>query len=155
MYRETLRQHIESLVEPLLTQQGFELVEVQVRQQKGRSLIRLYADSAVGISLEDCQRLSFEIGQVLDAEDVMPGTYVLEVSSPGLDRPLRTLRDFQRQCNRLVTVFLRAPLMGTLQYTGRVVTVGPDDLVLHLSPDTPCSIPLLQIDYGIVELEFK
>ena len=155
MYRETLCQRVQSLIEPVLMQQGVELVELQLRQNKGRCLIRLYADTAAGISLEDCRKLSFDIGQVLDVEDVIQVPYVLEVSSPGLGRPLRTARDFQRQCNRLVTIFLRTPFMGKLQYTGRLATVSDETLVLYVSPETPFSIPLPQVEHGVVELEFK
>jgi ribosome maturation factor RimP len=155
MYRETLRHSVADIVAPLLQTQGFELVELQLQQRKGQWLVRVYADAEGGISLEDCRRLSLEIGQVLDADDVISTSYVLEVSSPGLDRPLRTARDFQRQRQRLVTVFLQAPLLGKTQYTGRVAAVTEADLVLHVSSDTPLTIPLPQIEHGVVELEFK
>lgn len=155
MYRETLRQSVADIVAPLLQMQGFELVELQLQQRKGQWLVRVFAEAEGGISLEDCRRLSLEIGQVLDADDVMSTSYVLEVSSPGLDRPLRTARDFQRQRQRLVTVFLQTPLMGKTQYTGRVAAVTEAHLVLHVSPDTPLTIPLPQIGHGVVELEFK
>ena len=95
MYRETIRQSIAEIVEPLLQMQGFELVELQLQQRKGQWLVRVFADAEGGISLEDCQRLSRDIGLAFDAEDLIATSYVLEVSSPGLDRPLRTARDFQ------------------------------------------------------------
>lgn len=155
MYRETLRQSVIDIVAPLLQTQGFELVELQLQQRKGQWLVRVFADAEGGISLADCQRLSLDIGQVLDAEDVITTSYVLEVSSPGLDRPLRTARDFQRQHQRLVTVFLQSPLLGKTQYTGRVAAVTEAHVVLHVSPDTPLAIPLPQIERGVVELEFK
>ena len=155
MYRETIRQSIMDIIEPLLQTQGFELVELQLQQRKGQWLIRVFADAEGGISLEDCQRLSRDIGQVFDAEDLIATSYVLEVSSPGLDRPLRTARDFQRQRQRMVTVFLNAPHMGQVQHTGRVAAVTMSHLVLHLPPHTPLTIPLSQINYGVVELEFK
>ena len=117
--------------------------------------MRVFADAEGGISLEACRRLSLEIGQVLDAENLIVASYVLEVSSPGLDRPLRTARDFQRQRQRMVTVFLHSPLMGKITYTGRVAAVTEVDLVLHVPPDPPLTIPLPQIDHGVVELEFK
>jgi len=155
MYRELLHQSVVDLVEPLLQTQGFELVELQLQQRKGQWLVRVFADAEGGISLEDCRRLSLEIGQMLDIEDLIAASYVLEVSSPGLDRPLRTARDFQRQRQRLVTVFLHSPHMGKTTYIGRVVAVTNCDLVLHVLPDTLLTIPLAQIDHGIVELEFK
>jgi len=155
MYRETLRQSVADTVEPLLQTQGFELVELQLQQRKGQWLVRVFADAEGGISLEDCRRLSLEIGQVLDADDLISTSYVLEVSSPGLDRPLRTARDFQRQRQRMVTVFLQSPLMGQTQYTGRVAAVTEAHLVLHVPPDAPLTIPLPQVNHGVVALEFK
>lgn len=155
MYRETLHQDVANLIEACLAQQGFELVELQMQQQRGRCLIRLYVDTDDGVSLEDCQKLSFDIGQILDDADIMPNAYVLEVSSPGLDRPLRTVRDFQRQCNRLVRVFLHTPLLGKMQYIGRIITVTQDDLLLHIAPNVPLSLSFSQINHGVIELEFK
>jgi len=155
MYRETIRQNIAMIVEPLLQTQGFELVELQLQQRKGQWLVRVFADAEGGISLGDCQRLSRDIGQAFDVEDFIATSYVLEVSSPGLDRPLRSVRDFQRQRQRVVTVFLNSPHMGQVQQTGRVAAVTASHLVLHLPPDTPLTIPLPQIDHGVVALEFK
>lgn len=155
MYREMLFQSVTDLVEPLLQAQGFDLIELQLQQSQGRWLVRVFADGEDGISLEDCRRLSLEISYVLDLEDLIPAPYVLEVSSPGLDRPLHTARDFRRQCRHMVTVFLHAPLMGLIQYSGRVAEVADTHLVLHMPPDIPLEIPLTQIDHGVVELEFK
>ncbi len=126
MYREMLHQSVADLIEPLLQTQGFELVELQLQQRKGQWLVRVFADAEGGISLADCRKLSLEIGQVLDAEDLVAASYVLEVSSPGLTT-----------------------------YTGRVAVVTEGDLILHVPPDTPLTIPLPQIDHGVVELEFK
>jgi len=155
MYRETLVQHVTETITPLLHMQGAELVELQLSPQKGRWLVRVYVDAEGGISLEDCRQLSLEIGQVLDAEELIPTSYLLEVSSPGLDRPLRTPRDFRRQHRHLVTVFLHTSMLGATQYTGRVADVTDTHLVLHQPPEKPLEIPLPQIDHGVVELEFK
>jgi ribosome maturation factor RimP len=155
MYRETLSQSVEDTIKPYLEAQGVELIDLQLHQRKGRWLIRIFGDIEGGISLEDCRRLSREIGHVLDAEDLIPASYVLEVSSPGLDRPLHTPRDFQRQLQRLVKVFLRVPFADQTHYTGRVTAVSDTQLVFHLPPDTPLAIPFASIDHGVVELEFK
>lgn len=155
MYRDMLLQSVTDFVEPLLQVQGFDLVELQLQQRKGRWLVRVFVDTEGGISLEDCHRLSLELGQVLDAEDLIPAPYVLEVSSPGLDRPLRTAQDFRRQQQHLVTIILRIPLFDKTRYTGRVTSVADTHVVLYNPPDTPLEIPLSHIEYGVVELEFK
>lgn len=155
MQRETLSRNVSESIEPLLDDQGVELVEVQLKQHKGRWLLRIFVDNENGISLEDCRRLNFGIGQLLDVENVIPGPYVLEISSPGLDRPLRNLRDFRRQQQRVVTVFLHIPHLDKAQYTGRVSGVTESHLFLQTDPDTPVMIPFQSISHGIVELEFK
>jgi ribosome maturation factor RimP len=155
MYREMLFQSVNGLIEPLLTSQGFDLAELQLQQHNGRWLVRVFADREEGVTLEACRRLSIDIGHLLDIEELLPASYILEVSSPGLDRPLRTERDFRRQCQRMVTLFLHSPWQDRTQYTGRIARVADSYLVLHRPPDVPFEIPLTQIDHGIVELEFK
>lgn len=155
MRRETFFQNVSEAIKSFLDAQGVEFVELQLQQHKGRWLVRVFVDNCGGISLEDCRNLSFEIGQLLDAENLIPASYVLEVSSPGLDRPLKNLRDFQRQCQRMVTVFLHSPYLDKAQYTGRVAAVTESHLFLHSDTETPITIPFQSIDHGVVELEFK
>jgi len=88
-----LEERVRSLAEPVLTRHGAELVDVQVR--RGRTqLVRIIADQPGGITLEMCARVSEELSRMLDVDDPIQGRYTLEVSSPGLDRPLRTEADF-------------------------------------------------------------
>ena len=155
MQREKLSQQVSEAITPFLDAHGFEFIELQLQQHKGRWLVRLFVDNNGGISLEDCRSLSFEIGQLLDAENLIPASYVLEVSSPGLDRPLKNLRDFRRQGQRMVTVFLHSPYLDETRYTGRVVAVTESHLSLYIDTETPVTIPFQSIDYGVVELEFK
>lgn len=155
MQRETLSQNVSEAVKPFLNSQGVEFVELQLQQHKGRWLVRIFVDNESGISLEDCRRLSFGIGQLLDAESLITAPYALEVSSPGLDRPLKNFRDFRRQCQRMVTVFLNSPHLGKAQYTGRVARVTELHLFLHADDELPVTIPLQSIDHGTVKLEFK
>ena len=155
MQLEILSQHVSEAIKSFLDAQGVEFVELQLQQHKGRWLVRVFVDNNGGISLEDCRNLSFEIGQLLDAENLIPASYVLEVSSPGLDRPLKKLRDFQRQYQRMVTVFLHSPYLDKVQYTGRVAAVTESHLFLHNDTETPITIPFQSIDHGVVELEFR
>ena len=155
MQREKLSQQVSEAITPFLDSHGFEFIELQLQQHKGRWLVRLFVDNNGGISLEDCRSLSFEIGQLLDAENLIPASYVLEVSSPGLDRPLKNLRDFRRQGQRMVTVFLHSPYLDETRYTGRVAAVTESHLSLYIDTETPVTIPFQSIDYGVVELEFK
>ena len=155
MQRENLSQQVREAITPFLDAHGFEFIELQLQQHKGRWLVRLFVDNNGGLSLEDCRSLSFEIGQLLDAENLIPASYILEVSSPGLDRPLKNLRDFRRQCQRMVTVFLHSPYLDKTRYTGRVAAATESHLSLYIDTETPITIPFQSIDYGVVELEFR
>ena len=155
MQWEVLSHNVKETIEPFLHSQGIELVELQLKQHKGRWLVRIFVDSNAGISLDDCRRLNSEIGLLMEAENVIAASYVLEVSSPGLDRPLKTLRDCRRQYQRVVTVFLHVPHLDKAQYNGRVAGVTDSHLILQTDSDTPVVIPFQSIDHGVVELEFK
>jgi ribosome maturation factor RimP len=100
-----LEERVRSLAEPVLTRHGAELVEVQVR--RGRTqLVRIVADQPGGITLDTCARVSEELSRMLDVDDPIQGRYTLEVTSPGLDRPLRTEADFRKHEGEKVKVVL-------------------------------------------------
>jgi len=100
-----LEERVRSLAEPVLTKHGAELVEVQVR--RGRTqLVRIVADQPGGITLDTCARVSEELSRMLDVDDPIQGRYTLEVTSPGLDRPLRTEADFRKHAGETVKVVL-------------------------------------------------
>jgi ribosome maturation factor RimP len=114
----------------LLAKHGAELVEVQVR--RGRTqLVRVVADRPGGIDLDTCAAVSSELGRMLDVDDPIPGQYTLEVTSPGLDRPLRTAEDFRRNMGRRVrVVFAQAQHEGIVQEVGETsVRVGGTDVL--------------------------
>ena len=105
---------VEELIQPLLVAQGVELVEVQYhRPPRGRASLRLFLDREGGITLEELARLSRVVGDLLDVHDPIPGSYTLEVSSPGLTRALKKPADYQRYVGRLVRLTTRAPINGT------------------------------------------
>src|SRR3972149_1144619 len=109
-----------ALAEPVAESLGMELVEVDFASGGGHSVLRIFVDKAEGLSVEDCKRMSREVEARLDAEDFIPTRYHLEVSRPGLDRPLRKPGDFKRYAGRRVRIRLRSPqgkprnLSGTL-----------------------------------------
>jgi len=112
-YREKLNE----IVQQVCAELGVELVEFDLFQAGSRKLLRLFIDRDGGVSIDDCTAVSRNLGNRLDLEDLIPVAYTLEVSSPGLDRPLKTDRDFQRNMGRLVRVNrgAGAPLVGYLK----------------------------------------
>ncbi|MFH1701555.1 MAG: ribosome maturation factor RimP [Candidatus Zixiibacteriota bacterium] len=99
-----LKTDIESLAEPLIASVGCELVETKLSRYKSDFRLQIFVDSDNGVTLDKCVELSKIIGAALDVEDILDSEYILEVSSPGLDRPLRTQRDFARKIGREIKV---------------------------------------------------
>ena len=115
---------LRKLLEPAVAALGFELVGVEFISGR-RGLLRVYIDGEDGISVDDCQAVSHQVSGLLDVEDPIPGQYSLEVSSPGLDRPLFRAVDFERFAGQEVRVRLVAPLEGRRKFRG--VLVGMRD----------------------------
>ena len=109
---------IENVVEPLLAQEAAELVDIEWLHENGRQVLRFYLDKKGGITLDDCEHLSSRIGALLDEADFISGAYVLEVSSPGLDRVLKKEKDFVRFAGKTVQVRLKAPQEGRRNFKG-------------------------------------
>ena len=103
---QDLKNDIEELVEPILSEDGFELVEVKLSRYKKRYRLQIFIDTEKGVLLDECARLSGLIGTALELTDFMDDGYILEVSSPGLDRPLCNDRDFRRNIGAKVRVFM-------------------------------------------------
>jgi ribosome maturation factor RimP len=117
---------IEEAIAPVVADHGLQLVDVDWRELRPRGLLRLYVDKPGGVGIGDCERLSREIGDVLDAAAVIEGGYDLEVSSPGLDRQLRKEREYRWAVGRHV----RCWLAGGAEVRGRLTAVTADRLVL-------------------------
>ncbi len=131
--REEYEQRAEQLLMPVIQENGFELVDVEYVKEAGTRYLRAYIDKEGGITIDDCELVSRAFGQLLDAEDFIEESYVLEVSSPGLGRPLKKEKDFVRSIGKDVEVKLFKPLskekkekdfFGTLKsYDGASVTI--------------------------------
>jgi ribosome maturation factor RimP len=111
-------------IEPALAGLGFELADLDVHLGR-RGLLRLFIDREQGVTIEDCERVSEQLGAWLDVEDPLPGSYVLEVSSPGFDRRLRTLAHFARFAGERAKVELRDARGGRRNLTGKLA--GTDE----------------------------
>ena len=117
---------IEDVIAPVVRQHGLMLVDVEWRGDRRRGILRVFVDKAGGVGIDDCGRLSREIGDLLDAEGVIQQAYDLEVSSPGLDRQLRKDREFEWALGKPV----RCWLAGGAEHHGRLTEVAPERLVL-------------------------
>lgn len=115
-----LNERLVALVEPLLASLGYELVDLEFGGGRSSGTLRVFIDRAEGVGIEDCERVSREISALLDVHDPVPTAYRLEVSTPGLDRVLRTAAHFVRFVGALIEVELVAPRDGRRRYTGRL-----------------------------------
>jgi ribosome maturation factor RimP len=127
-----LRDRLIALIEPLLIQLGYELVELEFAPARGGGSLRIFIDRAEGIGISDCERVSREVSALLDVEDPIPSAYSLEVSSPGDDRVLRTHAHFERFKGSRVLVELVAPRDGRRRYTGMLQEVSATAVALEV-----------------------
>jgi ribosome maturation factor RimP len=127
--------NIQVLIEPAVIALGYELVGAEYLSQGRHSLLRIYIDSEDGITLEDCERVSHQVSGILDVEDAIQGHYSLEVSSPGLDRPLFTLDHFKRFIGKQAKIKLAAPIDGRRKFNGVILNVGDDKVVLEMDAE--------------------
>jgi len=128
-----LDKHLQTLLAPALTTLGYELLGIErISQGKRGQLLRIYIDHPEGISVEDCERASYQISGILDVENPIAGQYDLEVSSPGIDRPLFTLEHFERFIGHKVALKLRQPVENRRKFTGILQQVQDQTIVLHV-----------------------
>jgi ribosome maturation factor RimP len=147
---------LEELILPLLESQGAELVELQYsRPKRGRGVLRLFVDHpGGGITLEEITRISRIVSGLLDVHDVIPGSFTLEVSSPGLTRALKKPQDYQRFVGRLVRVTTRAPWEGRQVHSG-ILQGLKDDRVCLKEGDRLACIPLSEIARARLDIDLK
>src|SRR5476649_2557822 len=127
-----LREKLIALTEPLLGQLGYELVDLEFAPGRAHALLRIFIDRAVGVGLDDCELVSGEISALLDVEDPVPTGYTLEVSSPGLDRVLRTPAHFQRFVGERIWLELQVARDGRRRYTGRLEALSSEGIELNV-----------------------
>lgn len=136
---------LEAMLKPVVADLGYEFWGLERLTEKGGSLLRLYIDSAAGITLADCERVSYRVAGVLDVEDPIAGAYRLEVSSPGLDRLLFTMAQYERFVGEQVKVRLSKPCESRKRIAGRLERVSERKVVLN-EAGREFHIPLEDID---------
>jgi ribosome maturation factor RimP len=133
------------LLEPPVAAMGFELADLDAHFGR-RGLLRLFIDREGGVTLDDCQRVSEQIGAWLDVEDPLPGSYVLEVSSPGFDRRLRKLAHFERFTGEQARIELKDARDGRRRFTGRLAGVEGSEVLLEVEGE------LTRLPFGDIAL---
>lgn len=144
--RESLAARITTLAEQVAGSMGMEVILIEVKGGGNRSIVRTFIDQPGGVSLNDCERFSKRFSVVLDVEDWIPSSYILEVSSPGLNRPLVKQNDFQRFVGKAAKVRTRVAIEGQRNFKGSIVQAGDGRVRLELAPGKQVEISLAEIE---------
>lgn len=128
--------YLQQLLQPAVEALGFELWGLEISGGSGkRKLLRLYIDSSQGVGVDDCAAVSHQVSGVLDVEEPISGEYVLEVSSPGMDRPLYQLEQYARYLGQRAKIKLRYAYEGRRNFEGTLVAVEGEDVVLRVDDE--------------------
>jgi len=143
-----------SLAEPILNEMGFELVDVEYLSEHGRWVLRLYIDKTGGITVGDCAKVSRELAGIIDIKDIIDNEYVLEVSSPGLNRPLKKEEDFIRVTGEKIKVRMRNPIDGRKNFSGHLKEYKDKDIYLEVDGEL-VTLSWLDIERANLVYEFN
>ncbi|MFA5575844.1 MAG: ribosome maturation factor RimP [Tissierellaceae bacterium] len=132
MNRKGIIGKVVKIAEPIADELGYELVDLEYERDKSAYFLRIYIDKTGGVTLDDCQQMSQVLGDALDKEDPISTPYYLEVSSPGLDRPLKNDRDLERNLGKEVEIRLYKPLDNHKQIFGILDRYDEEEIVLRL-----------------------
>ncbi|GAB6180691.1 ribosome maturation factor RimP [Desulfotomaculum defluvii] len=132
MAKNTIVEKVTEAVKPIVENLNLELVEVEYVKEGGNWYLRVYIDKPGGIELDDCQIVSEKIDTLLDELDPIPQAYFLEVSSPGIERPLKKPQDFERFNGHLVNVTTFAPVNGSKSFTGTLLDYNQEGIHLDI-----------------------
>jgi len=154
-------EQIRAIAERVARSHGLEVWDIVSRRETTGQIVRVFIDrpgpaatAEESVSIEDCEQVNREIGTILDVEDPLPFTYTLEVSSPGLDRPLRDADDYRRFAGRLAKIVVREPVDNQKAFEGRLLGFEQDDVLLEAPNGRRHRLPLRLITRGRLEVEF-
>jgi ribosome maturation factor RimP len=147
-------QQLQAMLAPAVTALGYELWGLEYLTHGRQAVLRVFIDSPNGIGVEDCAAVSRQISAVLDVEDPIPVEYTLEVSSPGMDRPLFTLDQYVRHIGEHVKIRLRAPFEGRRNFSGQMTGVENEEIVVVVE-EHEYLLPLELIDKANIIPQFE
>ncbi|KGK90568.1 ribosome maturation factor RimP [Desulfosporosinus sp. HMP52] len=150
---EVIEKQIGSMVEPLIKEKGLELVAVEYLKEGAHWYLRLYIDKEGGVDMDDCSAISHVVSEMLDQKNPIPQAYMLEVSSPGLERPLKKEEDFVRFRGSMVMVHTTSSFKGFKKFSGNLIGLINDEIVLEYN-DEHIAIPYNLVKKAHLALDF-
>ena len=146
-------ERIRGLADRIATSEGMELVDLEYRREGQGWVLRLFIDKPGGVTLDDCQEVSGQVAAQLEVEDLIPHRYTLEVSSPGLDRVLKTEADFVRFLGRNVHITTQRPIGGRRRFRGRLEGFAEGRIRLTPATGEPVELPLEAVVKARLEID--
>ncbi|WP_277406540.1 ribosome maturation factor RimP [Lacrimispora xylanisolvens] len=150
--REEYEAKTESFLMPLMKENNFELVDVEYVKEAGNWYLRAYIDKEGGITVDDCEIISRRLGEWLDEKDFIADSYILEVSSPGLGRPLKKDKDFNRSIGEDVDIKLYKPLNKQKDFTGTLISFDKDTVTI--AQEDGAELTLNRPEIALIRLAF-
>jgi ribosome maturation factor RimP len=154
-------EQIRAIAERVAASRGLEIWDIQSRREGSGHIVRVFIDRPgpaatpeESVSIEDCEQVNRELSTILDVEDPLPFAYTLEVSSPGLDRPLRDANDYQRFAGRLVKIVVSEPVDNQKAFEGRLRGLEDNDVVLEAPNGRMHRLPMHLIRRSRLDVEF-
>ena len=144
---------VKSLVESYLEENGIEIVDITYKRESPGMTLRILADTANGITIAECEALSNYLSSLLDKENVIEEHYLLEVSSPGVDRPIVTDRDFERVIGKELDIRMYEPIDGKREHRGKILGMDRENIVIE-SGGISTVIPRSKIAKAKLKIEF-
>jgi len=146
----SIESKIEQLVMPIINENGYELVDIEFLKENSNWYLRLYIDKQGGFTIDDCELVSKSLGEILEKDDPIDKSYILEVSSPGLDRPLKKESDFERYKGEIVDVKLYKAINKTKQFQG--ILKGLENNIVTIEDDTGKILSFPRQEIAIIRL---
>lgn len=155
MSSNSIEEQIQSIAKGIAEENNLELVHAEIAGTKRNPAVRIFIDKEGGVTIEDCSDFSRKIEAVLDADDLIPTAYVLEVSSPGLERELYSLQDFVKFSGSLAKVKTNQPINGQKNFRGKIVSVRGEEIIFSDKTSGEVSFPYNTVTKANLEIDLE
>lgn len=153
MDKKALEIKVAGIIEPVINALGIELFSIKLSTERRMLLLRVFIDKEGGVTIDDCELVSREIGSILEVEDPIERAYNLEVSSPGIDRPLKRPEDYKRVSGKTARVITHEPIDKQTFFVGDIIDAGDMEIILLLPKDKRVTIPYENISSARLEVK--
>ena len=145
---------IEAIAERVAQSEGIEIVEIELKGGGKNRFLRISIDKPAGVTHADCENISHQVSTILDVEDVIPSHYTLEVSSPGVERPLLKYKDFERFTGKKIKTILREPVENSRRWEGTLASCADGLITLDISGGKTIQFPFDQVEKANLKFEW-